>query len=321
MRRRIGSALAVLAVSGVLAGLPACGSPSVADPPSELVITAGESSGVYYPYALGLAAALSGALPDTEVSVADSGGSVQNLERLDQGSATIAFSLADSAALAVDGSAPFASALDLAAIARLYTNSIHVVVPADSPIETVADLAGKRISLGPAGSGTEVTARRMLAVSGVVADQTSTWTTLGLAESAQALRAGSIDAFFWSGGLPTPTIADLSAQLAIRLLATDDILEDMRADYGGFYVEQAIPDTAYGLDGDVSTIGIPNLLLVRADLPADLVRRITEVLFDSRPELIAAHPEARYLDRRAAITTAPVPLHPGARAYYQAAQP
>ena len=312
--------LRLLLVAAVL--LAGCGQgPAVDDPPEDLVIAAGEASGVYYRYGEGLARALSDELPETTVRARVTSGSVDNVVLLDQREAGLAFSLADTAAEAVAGTGPFREPVPLRALARLYTNSVHVVVPQASPVARVADLRGLRVSVGAAGSGTELTATRLLAVAGLGGPSAVQVARAGVRESAEALADGRLDAFFWSGGLPTEGIAELVDAAEVRLVPTDDLLAGMRAAHGEYVVEQTIPSSVYGTSGDVSTIGVPNLLLVREDLPEDLARALTAGLFAAQPELVEAHPEARTLDERSAITTAPVPLHPGAAAYYRAAKP
>jgi uncharacterized protein len=121
----------------------ACGSPyPVADPPAELLVAAGEPSGVYYRYGEGLAGALREILPGSAVTAVPTSGSVDNIERLARGEAAVAFALADTAAEAVSGTGPFPRPVPLRALARLYTNSVHVVVPAGSPVQRIGDLAG-----------------------------------------------------------------------------------------------------------------------------------------------------------------------------------
>ena len=161
----------------------------------------------------------------------------------------------------------------------------------------------------------------MLDVAGVSGATAPLVSQLGVQESAEALAAGRLDAFFWSGGLPTAGVQDLVDTTDVRLIPTDDLLAGMRRAYGEFFVEQTIPGSVYGTSEDVRTIGVPNLLLVRADLPADLTAAVTATLFEAQPALVAVHPEARHLDSRSAITTAPVPLHPGAAEYYRSVKP
>ncbi len=311
----------VLTVVVALAASGCSGRVRVADPPGGVVVAAGEPSGVYHRYGEGLAAALSADLPDTRVEVAATSGSVDNIELLAAGHAQLAFALADTAAEAVSGTGPFGGRpVELRAIARLYTNSVHVVVPRASGVQRVADLVGLRISVGAPGSGTELTATSMLRVAGLAAPGAVQVSRLGVGESADALREGRLDAFFWSGGLPTSGITGLVADTAVRLVPTDDLLAGLRADRGE-YVAQTIPASVYGSAGDVSTIGVPNLLLVRADMPDDLAEALTTSLFAHRADLVTAHPEGRHLDEDSAIVTAPVPLHPGAAAYYRASKP
>ncbi len=292
----------------------------VADQPGALVVATGEASGVYARYGRGIAEVLAAELPGTDVVPRTTRGSVDNLERLSRGEAQLAFSLADTAAEAVGGTGPFDEPVRLRAVARLYTNSVHVVVAAGVPAHRVADLAGLRVSTGATGSGTEVTALRMLAVAGATGERAPVVTHLGVRASARALAEGRLDAFFWSGGLPTAGVRELADRVPVRLLPTDDLLAGMRAAHGEFFVEQTIRGSVYGLPADVPTIGVPNLLVVPADLPADLVEVVTAALFDSRDRLVGAHPEARYLDERSAITTTPARLHPGAVAYYRSAK-
>ena len=308
----------VLVLMGVVLGAGCSAGRPVADAPAQLVIAGGEESGVYYRYGRGLAEELAGRLPDTDVATRATSGSVDNLGRLARGEADVAFTLADTAAEALAGTGPFAGRpVELRAIARLYTNAVHLVVPVTSPVVRVADLTGARVSVGAVGSGTEVTATRMLAEAGAA----PVVEHLGLQESADALAGGRLDAFFWSGGLPTEGILDLAERTAVRLVPTNDLLDRMRAEHGEYVVEQTVPESVYGGSGDVSTLGVPNLLLVRADMPDDLAELVTATLFAEQPALASAHPVARSLDERSAITTTPVPLHPGAAAYYRSAKP
>jgi uncharacterized protein len=198
------------------------------------------------------------------------------------------------------------------ALARLYTNFTQVVTLASSDIETVPDLAGKRVSTGSPNSGTEVIANRILEVAEVEIEREQ----LGIAESVQALRDGVIDAFFWSGGLPTGGITDLSSTDEIRILPLDDVLPDMRESYGDFYAAAEIPAGTYGIDEAVETIGVDNALVVRADINEELAYQITKLLFDHKTDLVAVHPEAENLDVELASDVAPLELHPGATRYY-----
>ncbi|MFD0788563.1 TAXI family TRAP transporter solute-binding subunit, partial [Micromonospora azadirachtae] len=178
------------------------------------------------------------------------------------------------------------------------------------PVHTIADLRGRRVSLGAAGSGTEITATRLLNVAGLSGDLIHR-ARLNLDESVAALRSGRIDAFFFSGGLPVRAIADLALGSPTRIVDLGDWTEPLRERYGDVYVSRDIPRSVYGVD-PVTTVADPNFLIVRTDLPEPLVRNVTRLLMERRSELAAAHPAAGRMSPRSAIATSPLPLHPGA---------
>jgi TRAP transporter TAXI family solute receptor len=300
----------VVLVAIVLCVLSGCVGEGADAPRGHLVIAAGGTQGVYYAYARALAAQLRRRDPDLRVDVVATTGSMENLQRLAGGDATLAFSAADAAAEASLGGPPFARRLPIAALARLYDDYLHLVVPASSGVRRLSQLAGKRVSIGPAGSGTRLIAERLLGRRA----RSLRVVELGLDESAQALRAGRIDAFFWSGGLPTPGVEELARRMPLRLL-------DLPALQDPAYRAAAIPSGTYGLGSQVSTLAVPNLLVARFDADPALIRIVTETLFQRRGAIARAVPAAAALDRRAAIETAPVPLHAAALEWFRATKP
>jgi len=291
-----------------------------ASPHGQLRIATGGPGGVYYVYGQGLAEAVRQDLPGLTATVMTTGASVDNLRMLAAGTAEVAFALADSAAAAMRGEPPFDSALSIAALARLYENCLHVVVLANGPIQHLDDLAGRRVSLGASGSGTELTAGRLLAVAGLDPARDMTALHYGVDDSARALAERRLDAFFFSGGLPTGAIVTLFRMAAIHLLDVGQLVVRLRKRYGELYSERTIPVSAYGLVDPVPTVGVANYLVVPASFDGELAYRLTRLLFERRELLASAHPEARRLDHWSAIGTYPVPLHPGAVRYYREAK-
>jgi TRAP transporter TAXI family solute receptor len=285
-----------------------------------LRIATGGPGGVYYVYGQGIADAVRHDLPGLTATVVPTGASVDNLRMVANGSAELAFTLADSAAAALAGETPFDSALPIAALARLYENYLHLVVPAAAPIQRLTDLAGRRVSLGATGSGTELIVNRLLTIVDLNPVKDLVPLRYGVDESASALAGGRLDAFFFSGGLPTAAITELSRAAAIRLVGVGEVVPKLRKAYGELYSERTIPASAYHLSDPVTTVGVANYLVVLAASDEELAYRLTRLLFERRELLAAAHPEARRLDRRAAIGTYPVPLHPGAVRYYREAK-
>lgn len=315
--RRMGAGLA----AGLLlaAVLSACGPSTTDRPVGALGIAGGGATGVYFAYGTQLAGVLSRDL-DVEAAVAETNGSVDNLERIGAGDAVLGFAQSDTAADAVSGTGAFDAPLPIRAVARLYDEYVHLVVRGDSDATAIADLAGATVSLGAENSGVNVVATRILAAAGVVPGSLQN-TPLSLTESIDALQQGQIEAFFWVGGLPTPGIAELADTTSIRLLPIDaDIVERVNARYAGVYGLADLPLGVYGRNDPTPTMTVPNFLVTSADVPDGLVRDVLEVLFDTRVEIAELVPAAALLDRREAIFTAPIELHPGAVEYYRDAR-
>src|SRR5262249_36098919 len=148
-------------------------------------------------------------------------------------------------------------------------------------------------------SGTQVTGVRVLKAFGIDADKDIKQQNLGVSESADALKDGKIDAFFWNGGQPTAAILDLShtSGITIRIIPNDSVLSNLQDTYGKtLYLPGIVPKTMYaGMDADAGVVSIPNLLVVHADMDPNLVYEITKALFANKAELVAIHPEATNL--------------------------
>ncbi|MEV7805997.1 TAXI family TRAP transporter solute-binding subunit [Microbispora sp. NPDC088329] len=294
--------------------LVVCASACVSPPaPPRLVIATGGAGGIYDRIGEALAALLRSRL-HASVTVLRTAASVENLKLVGDGGADIGFASVDAAALAVAGSAPFTRPLPIQSFMRLYDEYLHVVVRADGPARDIGHLSGLTLSTGASESGTQLLAERV--VEGVGAKNV-TRIHLGVAESARALENGRIQGFFFTSGLPTPAIADLARRVPIRLLACDQLVEPFQTRYDNVYLRRLIPSLVYGLPADTPTIGVPNLLVVNSRMDHGLARRITELVFQSRDELIKAHVEARNLHERTATRTFPIALHTGAVDYYR----
>jgi hypothetical protein len=280
-----------------------------------VVISGGGMTGIYFSYGGELGEVLAERY-GVAAKVLETGGSIDNLRNLADGTAQLAFSTADAAADATAGREPFNEEIPVQAVARVYDDFVHLVVPASSDIESIADLRGRTVSLGAEGSGTEIIAGRVLAAAGVATDEIAN-VCLGIDESIDAMTSGDIDAFFWSGGLPTPGVQELAADLPIRLIPLRDVVEAVRSEYGSGYRHGVVPEGTYGLDKDVATMAVPNFLMVRSDLADEVAYEIVDTLFDERALIARQVPAAALLDRSRAIFTEPVDLHPGALRYYR----
>jgi len=290
---------------------------------TRLSVATGGTGGVYYPYGGAIARVITEHLPGVEATAEVTAASVDNLKLVRDHKSDIAFSLADTLDDAVAGRGAFARKGPVPArvLAVLYDNYTHLVASGSSGVARIADLAGKHVSIGAAGSGTELIAMRVLRAAGLEAGRDFTPVSLGVAQSVDALKDGKIDAFFWSGGVPTASVLDLASTpgMSWRLLSTGDVLGVLQKAYGtSLYSHLIVPRNAYaGLPADVSVVGVANLLVVHQDMPEQLAYDITRLLFEHQAELVAVHREAANLKPATETTASPAPFHPGAIRYYR----
>ncbi len=282
-------------------------------PTVQIRIATGSPTAVYYAFGQSLATILNRELPNVEAEVLVTAASAENIQLVSAGAAELGFTQAD--ALPTVAATP----PTMAAVARVYDDLLHLITTPTSGIRTLTDLRGRQVSVGAPGSGTEITTSRLLDVAQLGGDAVRR-ERLGLDDSVTALRAGQIDAFFFSGGLPVGAVATLAAQRGVQLVDLGEWSTPLRAQHPGFYVSRDVPRSVYGVD-PVTTVANPNYLIVRADLPAGLVRDLTRLLMERREELASAHPAAGRMSPRSAINTTPLPLHPGAVVWYNAVKP
>jgi TRAP transporter TAXI family solute receptor len=283
-----------------------------------LSIATGNTTGVYYQLGGGYARLIGQNVPGWTATAEATGASVENIRRVVAGDSDIAFTLADTAADAATGRGSFDSAQPIRALARIYNNYTQVLVRTDARIRTLADLKGKPVSTGSPNSGTEVIALRLLTAAGLDPDQDLTRQKLSLPETVQAMKDGTVKAMFWSGGLPTSGVTDLTTSLKddVQFLDLSAELPKLQAEFGPVYQAATIAPTVYNTPKAVSTIGVPNLLVVKDTMDAALAEKLTALLFEHQADLVKVHPEAGNIKRENATDTSPVVLHPGAAKYY-----
>ncbi len=283
-----------------------------------LSIATGGTGGVYFPLGGGLADLISENLEGYTASAEETNASVDNMNLIGAGDSDIAFVLGDTASDAVAGAGEFeGGAIEACAIGILYTNFTQLVASAESGITSVADLEGKRVSLGEAGSGTEVIGLRVLEGAGLDPDADIERAQLGIAETVDALRDGTLDAGFWSGGLPTGALVDYASTGDMVLIPTAEFAADLQGTYGEYYLESEIPaDTYEGQSEAVGVLGVPNVLVVNTSMDEGLQEQLTALLFEHKDDLVAVHPAAEELDQETAGDVAFMDVCPGAQTFY-----
>jgi TRAP transporter TAXI family solute receptor len=290
-----------------------------------LSIATGGTGGVFYPYGGGIASLISAHIEGVEATAEVTAASVDNLKFLARGTSDLAFTMADTARDAVIARDEFADfgAVPVRALAVLYPSYSHLVTRADSGIASVEDLRGRLISTGAAGSGTAVLAVRTLQAVGLTPGTDVRTQSLGAGQSADALKDGKIDAFFWNGGLPTAAVLDLANTpgIDVRLVPTDGVLSRLEELYGvAIYYRETIPASTYGLDTDTPVVAVSNLLVASESMAESLAYDITKLLFERQAELATIHPQGRALALSTAAASTAIPYHPGAIRYYREQQ-
>ncbi len=286
-----------------------------------LSIATGGTGGVYYPYGGGIAKIISENLDGVEATAEVTAASVDNLKFLRDGRSDIAFTMADTVddAARAQGSFKDFGAVPSRALAVLYPNYLHLVTHTGTGITRLADLRGRVVSTGAPGSGTEVVAFRVLEAAGINPRTDLTVQALGATQSVDALKDGKVDAFFFTGGLPTAAVLDFTHTPGItaRLIPSDEALPALGRLYGqATYETRIIPKAVYGTDQDVPVITVANILVVNESMAEPLAYDITRLLFEKQSDLAAIHPQARDLALETATAGSPVPFHPGAIRYY-----
>jgi TRAP transporter TAXI family solute receptor len=318
--RRLVAALLAVLVAGATAGCSADPDPPSAWHGGLLTVGTGNTTGVFYQVGGGYADVITTNLPGYEAMVAPTAGSADNLLRLYDGDVEVALTFADVAADAVRGAGAFVSARPrLRALAAIYLNYTHLIVRNDAGITSLADLKGKRISTGTPNSGTEFLALRLLRAAGVDPDDDIARSSLSLPATTRGLADGTLDATFWSAGLPTVGITELlgEASSRVRFVPVDSLLPRLEESYPGTYLPATIPTGTYGLAADVPTVAVNNLIVVDERMPEGLAHDLTALIFKHQRELAAAHPEWGNVEPISAAQTGVVPLHPGAERYYR----
>jgi TRAP transporter TAXI family solute receptor len=284
------------------------------------VLTGGQS-GVYYPLGVALSQIYAKAMPDARTSAQATKASAENLNLLQSGKGEVAFTLGDALSDAWKGNADagFAKPLDkLRTLAAIYPNYIQIVASGDSGIKTLADLKGKRISVGAPKSGTELNARAVLKAAGLTYGDFSKVEYLPFGESVDLMKNRQLDVTLQSAGLGVASIRDLSSAIKIVIVP---VPKDVVAKVGDpAYQPASIPANTYtGQAEAVDTVAIKNYLVTHTGVGDDAVYAMTKALFDNLDTMSAAHAAAKSIKKEEAAANPPAPLHPGAQKYYREA--
>ncbi|MEU9978223.1 TAXI family TRAP transporter solute-binding subunit [Streptomyces sp. NPDC051014] len=323
-RRRAlqGSAAAVVAFGLLLWWLLPLGD---TPPTGTITFSTGTLRGVYQEYGTRLRSELSRDMPGLKVKLVQSAGSYENVQRVATGKADFTIAAADAVeTYELNGGR---GADRMRGVARLYDDYVQLVVARDSGISSVAQLRHKRVAIGLPDSGVRLIANRVLRAAGIDPAKDITPLADGINTGPDRLREGKIDAFFWSGGLPTKGLLDLARTFGFRFVPIDGALVaklHSKSAAALYYRATDMPESAYPSvqqGTSVPTIAVSNLLMTREDMDPRLTEWVTRTVIKSRDDIGAHVHSAQLVDLRTAIYTDPLPLQEGARRYYRSVKP
>ena len=308
--------------------------PAYAQTP-KVVIATGGIGGVYYYYGTQVAEILnkSGVASATAMQTAASVDNmllIRDKTNVSKGIYFFATVLPDTAYFTVTGKHErFAKKPVKADILwMMYPNYLQIITTDQSGIHELADLQGKRVSTGAPGSGTEFTALNLLEAANIDPKKFKKWEKLGAKESDEALSNGTIDAYFWSGGLPTGSIVELSNTLKrkgmnlfiVPLPKTDPGVARFEKEFSGLTDSMVISKKVYDTASDTPTLAFWNMFVCPASTPEDLAYKTTKAVFENLETLHAAvKPSKGTTAENTAkfIGKAAIPFHPGAIKYFK----
>lgn len=314
-RRTLGLAV-LLSVFGVMA---ACSGGDGG--PSSLSIATGGTSGTYYPLGGSMAQIFTDNVINTTAE--STGASVENVQLLKSGDVDFAFIQGDIAEYASQGMLMFeeSGAVDnIQAVASLYNETIQIVVPGNSDIDSVEDLAGKRVSIGAPGSGTEANALQILEIHGMSESDLGQVQRLDFGNSTSYIQDGTLDAAFVTAGTPTSAVSELAATAGVKIVnISDDNIAALIEKYP-YYAEQTIEGGTYsGFDQTVKTVAVKAQLVVNSGLSEELVYDLTKAFFENLDKMAAAHAKGAEITLEKALEGVSLDVHPGAAKYYEEA--
>ncbi|GGS16711.1 hypothetical protein GCM10010252_65100 [Streptomyces aureoverticillatus] len=321
-RRALQGSAAAFVVCGLLLWwlFPGGGS----SPKGQMTFSTGVKGAVYETYGKLLRNAAAEDMPDLDIELINSQGSQQNVERVATGRADFTIAAADAVEKYRLEDRPGADRLR--GCARLYDDYVQLVVRRPSGIHSARDLRDKRVAVGQPRSGVRLIADRVLKAAGLRLDKDLTALPAGIDTAPELLRRGEIDAFFWSGGLPTSSVRELSEGLSIRLVPLGDLVEALHKQGGAsrYYRAAVMPADAYPQaqqNAAVPTLAVANLLVTTDRADPELTEGLTRTVIDSRDHIGLRVHAAQLVDLRTALYTDPLALHEGARRYYRSVKP
>ncbi|MEF9853467.1 MAG: TAXI family TRAP transporter solute-binding subunit [Hydrogenoanaerobacterium sp.] len=306
--------ISILLVATLALGLCACGGSAQ----KAVKLTTGGESGTYYAFGGVIAQVITDNVDKVKAVANTSGASGENCRLVNKGEAQLGIVQNDVLSYAYQGINTFAkdgAMTNLATVATLYPEVVQIVVAADSGINTIADMKGKAISVGDAGSGVETNAIQTFEAYGMTFNDIDA-RHLSFKESSQAVQDKQIEGFFCVAGVPNTAIQELSTTRKIKVISIEPAQADAMIAKYPFYGKVDIKKDVYNTEEDGHTLAVMATLICSKDADETLIYNITKSLFENKPQL-EAHAKGKEVTLEGAVKSISIDIHPGAAKYYK----
>jgi TRAP transporter TAXI family solute receptor len=282
---------------------------------SELRIGTASLGGAYYPMGQALSANVNNFADGYTMVPIVTGGGLENPRLVASGEVDVALAPASLSFLAVGGKGPYKEALNIQALGALHSSVLHIVTLPGNNINSIADLKGRTVAVGPAGGGTLGLMRNLFKLYGMTMDDI-TPSFLSYSDGMSQLADGNVDASFALAGFPTGAVAQVAATNELKFIELGaDKMKEVTDSYS-FYTSIEVPADTYGNDAPISVIGSPNLLIANADMDPALAMNITQAIYGNLDALIKENALAAKIVPEQALSL-PIDLHPGAAMFHK----
>jgi uncharacterized protein len=285
-------------------------------------IAAGWVTGAYFPMAGAISRIAWKHLKDEGIKVTaeSSGASVANAKLIGQGDTDFAILQNDIASYAHNGKEGMFDApiKNLLGVCTLFPEHVQLVARKDSNIKSVADLKGKKVAIGPVGSGTAENAKQIMEAWGLSVDDLAKGEQLTASQSADYIKDGRLDAAFFTVAVGAAVIMDTSLIVDTAIVPIEGPTVDKLIEKYPFYAKQIVPGGLYkGNDNDVNTVSVMAMLSARADLEEDIVYAIVNAMYSDLEQLRKAHDKFKSIEMENGLVGMGIPLHPGAEKFFK----
>jgi hypothetical protein len=288
----------------------------------KLLFAAGGIAATFYPLGGAISKVWNQKIPGLNVTVQTTGGSVENARLIGRGDSEMGLCMSDVAYYGRNGLEVFSAKNEkytgYSAVANVYPDVIQIFVNKDSPMQSIYDFKGKKISVGPPGGGTEISARQIFSLHGLDyrARKDLTPMFLSYAEAAEHFKDKLLDGCFFVVAPPNAALQDINSVRPVKFFNIDDQTYKKISEAFPFFIRFEIPANTYqGQTSPIKTVAIMSILLVRNELPEDLVYQMTKLMFEEKATIAQGHSAGRFINLETAATGIAIPFHPGAQKY------